>query len=96
MLANVRQSTIEPVITGTVAQGSLVHTDEYNVYTRLPAWGYRHKTVCHARGEYARDEASDYPHFACIRSAPSIMSMRRDQPRHITALPGGGSRARAR
>jgi len=38
MLANVRQSTIEPVITGTVAQGSLVHTDEYNAYTRLPAW----------------------------------------------------------
>ena len=23
---------------------------------RLPAWGYGHKTVCHARGEYARDE----------------------------------------
>ena len=40
--------------------------------------------------------ASDYPHFGCIRSAPSMMSMRRDQPRHITVLPGGGSRARAR
>jgi transposase InsO family protein len=39
---------------------------------------------------------SDYPHFGCMRSAPSTMSMRRDQPRHITALPGGGSRARAR
>ncbi len=59
MLANVRQSTIEPAITGTVAQGSLVHTDEYNAHTRLPAWGYRHKTVCHAPGEYARDEGGD-------------------------------------
>ena len=26
---------------------------------RPPAWGYRHKTVCHARGEYARDEDGD-------------------------------------
>ncbi len=59
MLANVRQTTIQPIITQTVAQGSLVHTDEYNVYTRLPAWGYRHKTVCHGRGEYARDEDGD-------------------------------------
>ena len=55
MLANVQQTTIEPVITGVVAQGALVHTDEYKVYTRLPAWGYRHKTVCHEHGEYARD-----------------------------------------
>ncbi len=47
------------IITGAVAAGALVHTDEYNVYTRLPAWGYRHKTVCHARGEYARDEDDD-------------------------------------
>jgi hypothetical protein len=59
MLSDVRQRTIEPVITGTVAAGSLVHTDEYAIYTRLPAWGYRHKTVCHGRGEYARDEDGD-------------------------------------
>ena len=39
--------------------GTLVHTDEYAVYARLPAWGYEHKTVCHARGEYARDEDGD-------------------------------------
>jgi transposase len=59
MLSDVRQSTIEPVITGAIAAGSLVHTDEYVVYARLPAWGYRHKTVCHGRGEYARDEDGD-------------------------------------
>ena len=51
MLANVRAATIKPVITGAVAEGTLVLTDEYNVYARLPAWGYRHKTVCHARDE---------------------------------------------
>ena len=59
MLSDVRQRTIEPVITGAVAAGSLVHTDEYAIYTRLPAWGYRHKAVCHGRGEYARDEDGD-------------------------------------
>jgi transposase len=59
MLANVRQRTIQPVIEAAVAKGSLVHTDEYNAYARLEAWGYRHKTVCHGRGEYARDEDGD-------------------------------------
>jgi transposase-like protein len=53
------QTTIKPVITGAVAEGTLVHTDEYSVYARLPAWGYPHKTVCHAHGEYARDEDGD-------------------------------------
>jgi transposase-like protein len=38
MLANVQQATIKPVIEATVAKGSLIYTDEYNVYARLPAW----------------------------------------------------------
>jgi transposase-like protein len=59
MLANVQQATIKPVITGAVARDTLIHTDEYDIYARLPAWGYQHKTVCHARGEYARDEDGD-------------------------------------
>ena len=59
MLANVQQTTIQPIIEAAVAKGTRVHTDEYNVYARLPAWGYQHKTVCHARGEYARDEDGD-------------------------------------
>ena len=59
MLANVRQTTIKPVIEAAVAEGALVHTDEYGSYARLEAWGYRHKTVCHGRGEYARDEDGD-------------------------------------
>ena len=59
MLANVRQKTIRPIIEAAVAEGALVHTDEYSTYARLPAWGYRHKTVCHGRGDYARDEDGD-------------------------------------
>ena len=54
MLPNVRQVTIRPVIEGSVAKGALVHTNEYDVYGHLEDWGYGHKTVCHARGEYAR------------------------------------------
>ena len=59
MLANVQQATIRPIIEATVAKGTLVHTDEYDVYARLEAGGYRHKTVCHGRGEDARDEDGD-------------------------------------
>jgi len=59
MLPNVQQTTIRPVIQNTVAPGALIHTDEYDIYARLPTWGYRHKTVCHARGEFARDEDDD-------------------------------------
>src|SRR5690348_13581893 len=53
MLPNVQQATIKPIITQAVAPGTLIHTDEYDIYARLPAWGYEHKTVCHADGEYA-------------------------------------------
>jgi transposase len=59
MLADVRQKTIRPIIEAAVAEGTRVHTDEYASYARLPAWGYRHVTVCHAHGEYARDEDGD-------------------------------------
>jgi len=59
MLPNVQQVTIKPIISETVAPGTLIHTDEYDIYARLPAWGYGHKTVCQAHGEYARDEDGD-------------------------------------
>ncbi len=59
MLADVRRATIRPIIKAAVARGALVHTDEYGVYARLESWGYGHKTVCHARGEYARDDDGD-------------------------------------
>lgn len=54
MLANVRQRTIQPVIVAGIVKGSLIHTDNYDIYARVPAWGYWHKTVCHSRGENAR------------------------------------------
>jgi len=59
MLANVRPATIRPVIEGRIARGALARTDEHDVYARLEEWGYRHKTVCHTRGEHARDQDGD-------------------------------------
>ena len=59
MLPNVKQKTIKPIITTVVVKGTMIYTDEYSIYARLPVWGYQHKTVCHSRGEYARDEDSD-------------------------------------
>src|SRR5919199_857632 len=59
MLANVQQETIQPIIETMVAKGARIHTDEYDIYARLETWGYGHRTVCHGRGEYARDEDGD-------------------------------------
>ena len=47
------------MMAATFAAGALTLTDEYEIYASLERWGYRHKTVCHARGEYARDEDDD-------------------------------------
>jgi transposase len=59
MLANVKQVTIGPLIKRTIAAGTIVYTDEYDIYSRLEEWGYGHRTVCHAQGEYARDDDGD-------------------------------------
>ena len=59
MLANGQQTTLQPIIEAVVAEGTRVHTGEYASYARLPARGYRHVTVRHAHGEYARDEDGD-------------------------------------
>jgi transposase-like protein len=59
LLDSVQQATIKPVIEHFIVKGSLLYTDEYTLYDRLPAWGYDHKQVCHARGEYAPDEDGD-------------------------------------
>jgi transposase len=37
-----------------ITEGTVVYTDEYDIYSRLREWGYDHRTVCHAEGEYAR------------------------------------------
>ena len=77
MLANVRQETIEPIIGATVARNTLVCTDEYDIHARLGEWGYGHKTVCHARGEYARDEDGDGFCEVHVNTAEGLWSLLR-------------------
>jgi transposase len=59
MLADVKQVTIRPLIKETITRERWSTTDEYDIDARLPAWGYRHRTVCHAAGEFARDYDRD-------------------------------------
>jgi transposase len=59
MLPNVQQATIKPIIVKTVEPGTQMYTDEYDIYDRLEEWGYNRKSVCHGKGEYARDEDGD-------------------------------------
>jgi len=59
MLGDVKQATIAPLIRQTIALGSVMFTDEYTIYNKMKEWGYDHQTVCHAEGEYARDEDGD-------------------------------------
>jgi transposase-like protein len=77
MLDNVQQATIQPLIAATVALGSQVYTDEYGIYTRLASWGYRHKTVCHGDGEYARDEDGDGFHEVHVNTMEGFWSLLR-------------------
>jgi transposase-like protein len=77
MLENVQQVTIKPLIEQTIEPGTLIYTDEYNIYTRLIAWGYRHKTVNHAEAEYARDEDGDGFHEVHVNTLEGFWSLLR-------------------
>ena len=77
MMPNVQQVTIKPVITKEVKPGSLIYTDEYNIYARLPEWGYEHQTVNHSLGEYARDEDGDGFHEIHVNTMEGFWSLLR-------------------
>lgn len=77
MLPDVQQATVQPVLTGTIAPGTLIYTDEYASYARLAEWGYVHKTVNHAQGEYARDEDGDGFHEIHVNTLEGFWSLLR-------------------
>ncbi len=77
MLADVKQTTIAPLIQSIIAPGTLIYSDEYDIYARLPEWGYGHKTVCHSRGEYARDEDGDGFHEVHVNTIEGFWSLLR-------------------
>ena len=47
MLPDVRQKTIEPLLTAAVQPGTMVYSDEYAIYN----WGYEDEHVNHGKGE---------------------------------------------
>lgn len=77
MLPNVQQATIRPIMLSTVKPESLLYTDTYDIYARLPEWGYGHKTVNHSQGEYARDEDGDGFHEVHINTLEGFWSLLR-------------------
>lgn len=77
MLKNVQTKVIKPVIEKFVAIGSTVFTDEYDIYQYLQSAGYQHKTVCHSKGEYARDEDGDGFHEVHVNTMEGFWSLLR-------------------
>ena len=77
MLENIQQTTIRPLIDQFIAPGTRVYTDDYDLYHRLPAWGFDHYTVCHSRGEYARDDDGDGFHEVHVNTAEGFWSLLR-------------------
>ncbi len=77
MLHNVQQKTIAPLIRETVEKGTIIYTDEYNIYARLEQWGYEHESVCHSRGEYARDDDGDGFHEVHVNTMEGFWSLLR-------------------
>ncbi|CAK0746901.1 transposase [Gammaproteobacteria bacterium] len=77
MLENVQQKTIRPLIEETIEPGTLIYTDEYVIYNALEEWGYEHASVCHGRGEYARDEDGDGFHEVHVNTIEGFWSLLR-------------------
>jgi transposase len=76
-LTNVQQGTITPLIQTTIAQGTCISTDAYAIYSRLEPWDYTHASVCHSRGEYARDDDGDGFHAVQVNTMEGLWSLLR-------------------
>ena len=61
----------------SVLPGTLVYTDEYVIYHRLNDWGYKHESVNHGKGEYARDDDGDGFHEIHVNTMGGFWSLLR-------------------
>ncbi len=77
MPENVQQTTIQPLIEQFITPRTRIYTDEHNIDRRLPDWGFDHRTICHSRGEYARDEDGDGFHAVHVNTAEGFWSLLR-------------------
>jgi transposase-like protein len=81
MLDHVQQATIKPLIQATMASGTCVYTDEDDIESRLEPGGDGHESVCHGRGEYARDDDGDGFHEVPVNTMEGFWSLLRSWPR---------------
>src|SRR5262249_49170419 len=86
----VQQATIGPLIRQTIVEGSTVYTDEYEICSRLAAWGYRHETVCLATGEFARDDDGDGFCDVHVNTLEGFRSLLRSSLRPHLGIPQEG------
>ena len=77
MLEHVQQRTIKPLIQATMAPGTCIDTDEYDIDRRLEQWGSAHERVCHSRGESARDDDGDGVHEVHVKTMAGLWSLLR-------------------
>jgi transposase len=52
------ERVLTPLIRANVKAGSLIHSDGYGAYRKLPNWGYRHRTTNHSKLEFYREDSS--------------------------------------
>lgn len=53
VVPNVKRATVEPIVKETIAEGSTVYTDEFNIYDKLHKSGYKHFRIPHGLKIYA-------------------------------------------
>ena len=53
-----------------------MYIDEYAIYSKLIAWGYSHKSVCHSAAENARDEEGDGFYEVHVNTMEGFWSLR--------------------
>ena len=76
LLDNVKGKTIEPLISQAVKAGSVVNTDEYNIYDWMRS-KHQLKRVNHGKREYARDEDQDGKHEVHVNTIEGFWSLLR-------------------
>ena len=54
IVADVEKRNLEPIIKGKIKKGSTIHSDTWRAYTGLASKGFVHRTVEHAKQEFAK------------------------------------------
>jgi len=52
------ERVLVPLIRQHVKPGTLIHSDMWRAYDKLPLWGYPHKSTNHSRGEFYTEDSS--------------------------------------